>query len=105
MGAEKKVQSTLIGLKYPSRRDEGLRTGANWLRGRREDDGAEGLWRIGDKLYDLNGWIDKHPGGAEWLTLSKGIDITVAFEVRLDLNDTYFRIETYSCTSSCSRTT
>ncbi|CAH0605493.1 unnamed protein product [Chrysodeixis includens] len=44
------------------------------------DDGAEGLWRIHDKLYDLTSFIKRHPGGEEWLELTKGTDITEAFE-------------------------
>ncbi|XP_012254797.2 cytochrome b5-related protein-like [Athalia rosae] len=75
-----KAESTLVGLKYPSLRDEKLKTGVGWLRGKREDDGAEGLWRVGDKLYDLDGWARNHPGGAEWITLTQGTDITEAFE-------------------------
>ncbi|XP_046618259.1 cytochrome b5-related protein-like [Neodiprion virginianus] len=76
----KKMESTLMGLKYPSERGAGLKTGAGWLKGKRLDDGAEGLWRIGDKLYDLDGWARNHPGGSEWITLTQGTDITEAFE-------------------------
>lgn len=85
-----------LGIKYPSHRDEPLKTGLRWLKGKRADDGAEGLWRIHDKLYDLNEFIQKHPGGAEWIELTQvlqpssfytceiidfqGTDITEAFE-------------------------
>lgn len=31
------------------------------------DDNAEGLWRIHNKLYDLTDFIDKHPGGSDWI--------------------------------------
>lgn len=51
-----------------------------WIEGKRIDDNAEGLWRIHDKLYDVTSFIDRHPGGAEWLSLTKGIDITEQFE-------------------------
>ena len=58
------------------------------------DDGCEGLWRIHDGLYDLGGWENKHPGkqmifvrfnnyiegGADWILLTKGTDITEPFE-------------------------
>lgn len=41
------------------------------MEGRRCDDNAEGFWRVHDKLYDLNSFIDKHPGGRQWLILSR----------------------------------
>lgn len=48
--------------------------------GKRLDDRAEGLWRIHDELYDLTDFIGRHPGGESWLRLTKGTDITEAFE-------------------------
>ncbi|XP_034238561.1 cytochrome b5-related protein-like [Thrips palmi] len=74
--------STLPGLwKYPSHRQaEGAVTGEGYLDSRRVDDGAEGLWRVHDKLYDLTKFVDKHPGGAHWLRRTKGMDVTEAFE-------------------------
>ncbi|KAL1140757.1 hypothetical protein AAG570_000687 [Ranatra chinensis] len=67
--------------KYPKWLDEtSVRTGKKWLDARREDDGAEGLWRIHDSLYDLNEWIESHPGGRFWIETTKGTDITEAFE-------------------------
>lgn len=51
-----------------------------WLEGKRIDDNAEGLWRIHDKLYDVTDFIQRHPGGAEWLEMTKGVDITEQFE-------------------------
>ncbi|KAI9005561.1 hypothetical protein DFJ74DRAFT_773841 [Hyaloraphidium curvatum] len=42
--------------------------------------GANGLWRVHDGLYDLNEFVDKHPGGKEWLELTRGHDITELFE-------------------------
>lgn len=75
-----KLKSTVPGLEYPSGRDLYLKSGHGFLEGRRIDDGAEGLWRIRNGLYDLENWLHKHPGGAEWLTLTKGTDITEAFE-------------------------
>ncbi|XP_065332153.1 cytochrome b5-related protein-like [Cloeon dipterum] len=51
-----------------------------WLALRREAEGAEGLWRIHDKLYDFSKFAAIHPGGEEWLKLTKGTDITEAFE-------------------------
>ncbi|KAF2892879.1 hypothetical protein ILUMI_13296 [Ignelater luminosus] len=51
-----------------------------WLDEKRKTDGAEGLWRIHDNLYDLTDFIRNHPGGQFWLEATKGIDITEAFE-------------------------
>lgn len=51
-----------------------------WLECKRDTDGAEGLWRIHDILYDLTDFIDRHPGGSDWLELTKGTDITELFE-------------------------
>ncbi len=39
------------------------------------------LWRVGDNLYDLSGYLDSHPGGRQWLELTRGTDITEAFHV------------------------
>ncbi|KAJ8733394.1 hypothetical protein PYW08_001692 [Mythimna loreyi] len=77
---EKKTHVSFPQLKYPSLRDEGFKDPIQWLEGKAMDDGAEGLWRIRDGLYDFDDFQDKHPGGAEWLELSKGTDITEAFE-------------------------
>lgn len=53
----------------------------SWLDAKREDDNVEdGLWRIHNTLYDLTEFIDKHPGGQDWLKWTKGIDITEAVE-------------------------
>lgn len=51
------------------------------MQSRQNDDNAEGLWRVNDKLYELGNFIDKHPGGPEWLQLTRGTDITESFEV------------------------
>lgn len=68
-----------LNFKYPSNRETN-KSGKEWLSGKREDDGAEGLWRIHDDLYDVTDFIEKHPGGSSWLVLTKGTDITEAFE-------------------------
>ncbi|XP_053691767.1 cytochrome b5-related protein-like [Sabethes cyaneus] len=73
---------TSITTKFPSFRKSSLKTVYQWLEGKRQDDGAEGLWRINDDLYDLTEFTDRHPGGAEWLRLTKGTDITEAFETQ-----------------------
>lgn len=51
------------------------------MKSRQVDDKAEGLWRLNDTLYDLTDFIESHPGGADWIRLTKGTDITEAFEV------------------------
>ena len=38
-------------------------------------------WFIDDKLYDLEPWLEKHPGGADFLHRCRGTDCTAAFEV------------------------
>ncbi|XP_055301663.1 cytochrome b5-related protein-like [Sitodiplosis mosellana] len=51
-----------------------------WLDSKRDDDNVEdGLWRIHNTLYDLSDFINKHPGGPDWLKMTKGHDITEAF--------------------------
>lgn len=50
------------------------------MEGRRQDENAEGLWRIYDNLYDFTDFIRLHPGGQDWLLLTKGLDITETFE-------------------------
>lgn len=57
--------------KYPSFRDETIKGCWKWLEGRREDDNAEGLWRVHDKLYNLRDFSENHPGGKEWIYLTK----------------------------------
>lgn len=46
-----------------------------WLDGKRIDDGAEDYWRIHDGLYDFTSFINRHPGGSEWLEFTKVINI------------------------------
>lgn len=47
---------------------------------KRNDDNVEnGLWRIHDTIYDLREFINKHPGGADWIRMTEGHDITEAF--------------------------
>ena len=54
---------------YPSCRDDDFPSATRWLEGKVVDDniGDPKLWRIHDKLYDLSGYLDRHPGGPEWL--------------------------------------
>lgn len=46
----------------------------SWLESRRTDDNAEGFWRVHDSLYDLNEFVNRHPGGADWIKLTKVIE-------------------------------
>uniref|UniRef100_A0A1B6CDY8 Cytochrome b5 heme-binding domain-containing protein n=2 Tax=Clastoptera arizonana TaxID=38151 RepID=A0A1B6CDY8_9HEMI len=66
---------------YPEWRSKKVLSPYVWLDGKRTLDGADGLWRIHDKIYDLTEFISRHPGGSSWLNLTKGTDITEAFEV------------------------
>lgn len=60
------VSNTLVK-KYPTYRDTFVNGSWKWIEGKRKDDNAEGLWRIHDKLYDLNSFINRHPGGKFWI--------------------------------------
>lgn len=55
---------------YPAWRDSSSLTSEKWLVKKKADDGAEGLWRIHDNLYDLSSWINKHPGGSDWISMT-----------------------------------
>jgi Cytochrome b5-like Heme/Steroid binding domain len=65
------VKHTSIVRKYPSNRDDIIRGCWKYIEGRRLDDEAEGLWRVHDKIYDLTTYINRHPGGKQWLELTK----------------------------------
>ncbi|XP_073821726.1 cytochrome b5-related protein-like isoform X3 [Musca autumnalis] len=73
-------KNSTISLKPPTYRSKPFVTNRTWLAGKREDDGAEGLWRIYDNLYDFSKFIKLHPGGSFWLEQTKGTDITEQFE-------------------------
>jgi len=45
-----------------------------------DDNIGANLWRIHDKIYDFQNFVDSHPGGSHWLIKTKGTDITEAFE-------------------------
>ncbi|XP_073821724.1 cytochrome b5-related protein-like isoform X2 [Musca autumnalis] len=73
-------KKSTISFKPPTYRNKPLVTNQSWLAGKRKDDGAEGLWRIYDNLYDFTDFIRIHPGGSFWLEQTKGTDITESFE-------------------------
>lgn len=50
-------------------------TAANQVAGFSKD-----LWLIHGNLYDLSGFLDKHPGGREWLEFTRGTDCSAEFE-------------------------
>lgn len=76
-----KLKSSVPGLTYPSSRDDSLKTGKGFLECRRREDGAENLWRVHNSLYDLSNFEKSHPGGREFISLTRGTDITELFEV------------------------
>ncbi|KAJ8727477.1 hypothetical protein PYW07_001596 [Mythimna separata] len=75
-----KRQISFPKLEYPILREVTPKSAQNWLKSKRIQDGAEGLWRIHDSLYDLTDFVTAHPGGSTWITVTKGTDITEAFE-------------------------
>ncbi|KAG7208906.1 hypothetical protein KM043_015087 [Ampulex compressa] len=79
-GNMQKIQSSIPGLASPRVKNAIITTNYDFLTSRKIVDGAEGLWRIRDGLYDLENFVKTHPGGSEWIRLSKGTDITEAFE-------------------------
>ena len=63
-------------------RDDFFKFPQQWLECKRVVDRVDPeLWRVHDKLYDLKEFAKIHPGGAQWIELTKGTDITEAFEV------------------------
>ncbi|XP_017782408.1 PREDICTED: uncharacterized protein LOC108566841 [Nicrophorus vespilloides] len=88
MAPREKIQApSSSGLNYYSSRDDALKNSDDWLADKRNDDQSEGLWRIHDDLYDLTDYVDRHPGGKFWLKVTKGTDITEAFETHHILRD------------------
>lgn len=47
---------------------------------RTAETGSSSLWRIHGKMYDLEKFMDMHPGGRVWLALTRGTDATQAVE-------------------------
>lgn len=66
-----KKNNTIVK-KYPTFRDTFVNGSWKWIEGKRRDDNASGsFWRIHNKLYDLNEFIDQHPGGKFWIETTK----------------------------------
>ncbi|XP_043518731.1 cytochrome b5-related protein-like isoform X2 [Frieseomelitta varia] len=75
-----KSESSIPGFENFPGREVKFKTPYSFFEARRKIDGAEGLWRIRNNLYDLEGFAKFHPGGEEWIHLTKGTDITEIFE-------------------------
>lgn len=58
-----------------------------WIEDKKVDDGAEGLWRIHDGLYDFSEFIKQHPGGEDWLVMTKvKLILVVIWTLKMDAN-------------------
>lgn len=64
-------QESFPQLKYPIYRNDEPRSAYQFLKGKQVQDGAEGLWRIHDGLYDLTSFITSHPGGKQWIEVTE----------------------------------
>jgi len=65
-------RSSFPGLwKYPTYLKEPFKHAELWMEGKKVDDNTGGLWRVHDALYDFTDWVYKHPGGSDWLKLTK----------------------------------
>lgn len=80
-------------ISYPSLRKGTLGSPDEWVQGKVIDDGAEGLWRVNNSLYDFSDFVKRHPGGEAWLTITKvcslvnivklcSFDLFVSFNLR-----------------------
>ena len=83
--ATKVTEYSDLGAREPEvlfpRRKQLITSGNDWLKFKRDYDGiGANLWRVHDKLYNLTDFAKKHPGGAQWINLTNGTDITEAFE-------------------------
>ncbi|CAL8094440.1 unnamed protein product [Orchesella dallaii] len=77
----KYLRSSFPGLWKPSaERGNHSLSPSEWLQGKRELDDVGDYWRVYNKLYNLESFIQKHPGGSDWIEMTRGTDITEAFE-------------------------
>lgn len=66
------VPKSSLGIVPPATRSHGYALTVDvWLKEKQETDGAEQLWRIHDGIYDFQDFIEKHPGGPDWLSITK----------------------------------
>lgn len=68
-----------FGFRAPCKhRSHPLPSADTWLAAKRDEDATEGYWRIHDAYYDFASF--QHPGGQDWISTTKGTDITEMFE-------------------------
>lgn len=60
-----------LKIKPVKKPNEVFQSGNQWLEAKQKEDGAEGMWRIHDDLYDFTEFIKRHPGGPDWLKMTK----------------------------------
>jgi len=65
-----RISSWSVWSNIPST-DSDIKSADDWIKARRKEDGADELWRIHNGLYNLEQWISKHPGGPQWLEITK----------------------------------
>ena len=70
----------------PSRNSQMLESPVVWLAEKAADDCRRvgvppNLWCVRGKLYDLATFAARHPGGRQWLDMTRGQDITELVEV------------------------
>lgn len=68
----------------PNASERGASSVQDWLEVRKKTNGAEGLWRVHDTIYDLTDFASRHPGGRFWIEATRGTDITEAVEVHVN---------------------
>lgn len=65
------LKSCTIANQYPKYRDKLIKSSYSWLEEKQTQDYAEKFWRVHDKIYDLKDFADKHPGGKEWILITR----------------------------------
>ena len=68
---DKEVKSCTIANQYPTYRDKFLKSAYSWLVEKKKQDNAERFWRVHDKIYDLKTFAASHPGGNQWIQITK----------------------------------
>lgn len=62
-------------LKFPLYRDSVSPSAFEWIQRKKDFDNIGNLWRIHDGLYDLTDFVQKHPGGVQWIASSRVSEI------------------------------
>lgn len=68
---EDKPHSGVLRRSPWNREKGGMLNVEDWLKAKEIDDGAEGLWRVHNGIYDFTEFASKHPGGKYWLEITK----------------------------------